>query len=153
METEKNVPSIMEKAGVVEIDLAALESKMKTMDCQIDIAVNHIFSAGVYIRQIDIPAGTIIMGHRHRDETCNMLIKGKLAVYVDENSKPEIIEGPYIFTSPPFAKKLALCLEDAVFANLIPTTLKDVDEIEKQKIIPENEYLALKGGSQCLSLP
>ena len=132
------------------LDLAKVEAAMLQQDGKIDIPVEHIFSAGVYIRQIAIPARTLIMGRRHRFETCNMLLKGVLAVYAEEGKPPIVITGPAIFTSKPFAKKFAYCLEDAVFANVIPTNKTDPDEIEKQWIIPEQEYLALKEEEKCL---
>lgn len=143
----------MDTAIEKKLDLAAIEAKMLHMEGQIDIPVNHIFSGGVYIRQIDIPKGALIMGKRHRRETCNMLVKGSLAVYVEEGKPPVVITGPMIFTSPPYAKKFAYCLEDVVFINIIPTTKTDPDEIESEIIIPEQEYLSLeqKEEAKCLS--
>lgn len=135
------------------IDLAAIQERMLQLDGQIEIPVNHIFSGGVYVRQIEIPAGALVMGKRHRRETCNMLLKGKLAVYVEEGKPPVTITGPMIFTSPPFTKKFAYCLEDAVFVNIIPTDKTDPEEIEAEVIIPEQEYLALieMEEKKCLS--
>ncbi len=133
------------------VDLARIESTMLTMEQQIDIPVEHIFSAGVYIRQIVIPAGTLIMGKRHRYECCNILLKGTLLVYVDEDKPPVPMSGPVIFTTPPGTKKFAYCKEEAVFLNIIPTKETDPDEIERQFIIPEQEYLALKEEPKCLS--
>lgn len=125
------------------IDLAAIEARMKKLEVQIDLPVEHIFSAGVYMRSIKIPAGVLIMGKRHRGATCNILMSGKLALYVGEDQPPKIIEGPMIFTSPPMTKKFAYCIEEAVFANVIPTDETDPDKIEERVIIPEPEYLAL----------
>jgi hypothetical protein len=135
------------------IDLVGVEARMKQLDHQVDIPVEHIFSAGVYIRQVTIPAGTLVMGKRHRNATCNILLKGKLAVYFDETKSPVVIEGPAIFTSEPGAKKFAYCIEPAVFANVIPTDETDPDEIERRVIIPEHEYQALKAEEEkkCLS--
>ena len=133
-------------------DLAAIEQRMLQCEGQVEIPVNHHFGGGVYIRQIDIKAGTLIMGKRHRHETCNILLKGTLLVYVAEDKPPVSMSGPAIFTTPPGTKKFAYCQEDAVFLNVIPTTETDPDEVERQWIIPEEEYLALKEGA-CLSLP
>jgi hypothetical protein len=138
---------------VKPIDLAALEAHMLTMPNQVEIPTEHIFSGGVYIRQVTIPAGTIIMGMRHRYSTCNILLKGVLRVYVDPGEPPITITGPRIFTSPPNAKKFAYCQEEAVFINVIPTTETDPDEIERQFIIPEQEYLELQEAEKCHSLP
>jgi hypothetical protein len=133
-----------------KLDLAAIEARMFECENQIDIPVEHIFSGGVYIRQVTIPKGTLVMGKRHRFSTCNMLLKGTLAVYVEEGKPPMTITAPTVFTSEPFAKKFAYCIEDAVFVNVIPTDLTDPDEIEEKRIIPEQEYIALKGDESCL---
>jgi hypothetical protein len=136
------------------LDLPSIEKRMLEMDGQIEIPVNHIFSAGVYIRQIEIPAGAIVMGKRHRVAMCNILLKGKLEVYVEEGKPPMIIEAPYIFTSQPFSKKFAHCLEEAIFLNIIPTNETDPVEIENKVIIPEQEYKALQGeDAPCHLLP
>lgn len=148
----------MEEIAVIEeqpksLDLAVIEAKMLTLENQVEIPLTHIFSAGVYIRQIEIPAGTLVMGKRHRHATCNILLKGILAVYVEEDKPPMVIEGPAIFTSPPYAKKFAFCQKDAIFINIIPTDKTDPEEIEAEWIIPEHEYLELKEAEKCLSLP
>jgi hypothetical protein len=133
-----------------DLNLMEIEQRMLQKD-QVDIPVTHTFSGGVYIRQVDIPAGVLVMGKRHRFETCNILLKGVLLVYIDENKPPIKITGPAMFTSAPGAKKFAYCQEDAVFINVIPTKLTDPDEIERQFIIPEQEYLEQKGDLKCLS--
>lgn len=136
---------------VAKLNLAALEAHMRTMPDQVEIPVRHEFSAGIYLRTVTIPAGTLVMGKRHRCATCNILMKGKLALYVEENQPPKIIEAPCIFTSPPWAKKFAFCIEEAVFANAFPTDETDPDRIEAKVIIPETEYLEMKEAQQCLS--
>jgi hypothetical protein len=136
------------------IDLMDIESRMLAQT-QVEIPTDHIFSGGVYIRQITVPAGTLIMGKRHRHETCNMLLKGTLLVYVDENLPPIPMTAPMIFTTPPGTKKFAYCQDEVVFINVLPTKETDIDEIERQFIIPETEYRDMieieKGAMKCLS--
>jgi hypothetical protein len=132
------------------LDLATIEACMLEQEGQIEIPVDHIFSGGVYIRQIMVPAGTLIMGKRHRKETCNILLKGVLQIYVDENKPPITIRGPHLFTSPPGTKKFAYCVEDAVYINIHPTTETNLEVIEREFIIPEQEYLAQKEESKWL---
>jgi len=141
----------LEKSRPQRINLAEIEARMCAMeDRKIEIPVEHIFSAGVYVRQITIPAGSLVMGKRHRHATCNILLKGVLTVYTDEDMPPVTVSGPLIFTTEPCAKKFAYCHEEAVFLNVIPTDSTDPDEIEKAWIIPEDEYLMLKEGAKCL---
>lgn len=133
------------------IDLAAIQARMMRMPNQVDIPVEHVFSGGIYLRSITIPAGTLVMGKRHRGETCNILLKGKLAVYVNETDPPRIITAPAVFSSPPLTKKFAYCIEEAIFINAHPTNETDPDKIEAKVIIPEREYLEMKEAQQCLS--
>jgi hypothetical protein len=130
--------------------LKKVEYKMLEQE-QIDIPVEHTFSGGVYIRQISIPKGSIIMGKRHRYETCNILVSGELSVYMGEDIPINRIKGPFLFTSKPNTKKLAYCHEDAIFMNIHPTEETDLEKIENEFIIPEKEYeLLIKGGIPCL---
>jgi hypothetical protein len=124
-----------------QLNLIEIENHMKSMDAQVDIPVEHIFSGGVYIRQIVIPPGTIIMGKRHRHETCNILMQGTLSVYVGEDQPLNKITGPFLFTSPPMTKKLAYSHDECVFINIHPTNETNLDKIEDEFIIPEDEYL------------
>ena len=125
---------------------------MTNLNNQIEIPVNHIFSGGVYIRQIKIPAGALVMGKRHRYETCNILLKGKLVMLSEEDKTPLEVSGPIVFSTLAGAKKFAYCLEDAVFLNILPTMETDPDKIEEIFIIPENEYLdGMKEETKCLS--
>jgi len=137
-----------------QLDLAKIEKVMLEQEEQVDIPLEHTFSAGIYIRQIFIPKGTIIMGKRHRKSACNVLLCGELSLYMGEGQPTSKIKGPMLFTSAPFTKKLAYCHEDAIFMNILPTEETDLDKIEEEFIISEADYLAeIEGGEACLSLP
>ena len=113
---------------------------------QLPEKVDHIFSGGVYIRQLTIPEDSIIIGKRHRHETCNMLLKGEMSIYMGEGVPTQRIKGPLLFTSPPMTKKMAYCHEECIFANIHPTEETDLEKIENEFIIPEEEYLQLPEG-------
>ena len=134
------------------LNLEDLEAHMKQMPGQVEIPVEHHFSPGLYLRSVTIPAGTLVMGKRHRGPACNILMQGKLAIYTSEFEPPTIMEAPRIFTTSPHSKKFVYCIEEAVFVNVFPTEETDPDRIEEQVIIPEREYLELKKEAQkCLS--
>ena len=42
--------------------------------------LNHYFSDGIYVREITIPAGMVIVGKIHKHRHPNFLIKGKVMV-------------------------------------------------------------------------
>ena len=123
-----------------QLSLKELEDKLLTLS-QVDIPTEHVFSGGIYIRQVLMPKGTIVIGKRHKHETCNMLVRGTLALYMGKDKPVSIISGPFLFTSPPGTKKMAYCCEDSVFINMHPTDKIDLEEIEAEFIIPEQEYI------------
>jgi len=98
---------------------------------QVDCPVVHHFGAGIYIREGFIPAGTYIMGHAHKKQTMNVLLKGKMAVFV--NGQAKVIEGPYIFISEP-GRKFGYSIEDCIFQNIHATDKTDLSEIEDEFI-------------------
>ena len=139
-----NLPVI--KKGVTLYDVEKVLSEIE----QIDLPVAHHFADGIYVRELVIPKGTIIIGKRHRKETCNILLKGSISIFLDddgkivgENGRPIVkrFYAPAIFNSPPFSKKMGYTHEDTIFLNIHPTQDKDLDKIEQEFIIPETEYL------------
>jgi hypothetical protein len=137
-----------------QLDLKTLENELAKLE-QVDIPTTHTFSGGVYIREIAVPKGTIIIGKRHRHESCNILMKGSMILYMGEDIPTQKITGPLLFTSPPNTKKMAYCEDDVIFLNLHPTMETDLEKIEQEFIIPEEEYLLQEkqledGGIKCL---
>ena len=118
-------------------DIIKLENAIKEYE-QVDIQVLHNFTNDMYIRQAIIPKGMLIVGKRHRHETLNILLKGKMVIY--DGNKTIEVEAPFIVVSKPYTKKAGLALEDSIWCNIHSTTSKDLEEIEKEFIIPEEEY-------------
>ena len=107
---------------------------------QVEAPATHNFAEGVYVRELFIPADSWIMGKRHRYETCNILLKGKLSLYMGSGVPAKTIEAPLIFNSKPGTKKFAYAHEDTIFLNIHPTSETDVDKIEQEFIISEEEF-------------
>ena len=119
--------------------LVDLEKEMLKIP-QVDAPVTHNFADGIYVRELFIPGDSWIMGKRHRYETCNILLKGKLSLYMGPGKPAKTIEAPLIFNSKPGTKKFAYAHEDTIFLNIHPTTETDIDKIEEEFIISEEEY-------------
>jgi hypothetical protein len=128
-------------------DLYELEKRLGKLE-QMDLTdkYDHIHMGGVYIRQLNIPKGSLIIGKRHRRASCNMLLQGSLLIY-SETGPPQVIEAPLVFESAPNVKKMGFAITDVVFANVHPTDKTDLDEIEREFIIPEEEFLRIEGGA------
>lgn len=127
-----------------------LEAEMRKCP-QTELVVNHTFSGGVYIREMQIPKGIFIIGKRHRHETCNILLKGTLSVYLGPGRPVNKITGPLIMTSEAATRKIAYCHDDAVFLNIHPATETDIEKLESQFVMDEDEYLTMKGEISCLT--
>jgi len=106
-----------------------------------EFEVDHKFAEGMYIRQLIIPVGGLVVGKRHRHKTLNILLKGKMIIH-DGNTSIEI-EAPFMVESLPYTKKAGYALEDSIWCNIHVTNETDLDKIEKEFIIPEEEYQQL----------
>ena len=54
---------------------------------QVDMPVTHAFCAGLYARTMHIPAGTILTGAVHKEESFFLVRKGELIVSTDSGPK------------------------------------------------------------------
>ena len=133
----------MNEIAKKEPSLTDLEKEMLKLP-QVEMPVTHNFAEGVYVRELLIPKDSWIMGKRHRYETCNILLKGKLSLYMGSGVPAKTIEAPMIFNSKPGTKKFAYAHEDTIFLNIHPTSEKDPDKIEQEFIISEEEFEKLK---------
>jgi hypothetical protein len=124
---------------LVKKTLTDLETEMLKYP-QAATELTHNFAEGVYVRELFIPKDTWIMGKRHRYETCNILLKGKLSLYMGKGVPAKVIEAPLIFNSKPGTKKFAYANEDTIFLNVHPTSETDVEKIEQEFIISEDEF-------------
>jgi hypothetical protein len=132
-------------------ELTDLEKEMLKLP-QVECNLTHSFAEGVYVRELFIPKDSWIMGKRHRYETCNILLKGKLSLYMGKGVPAKVIEAPLIFNSIPGTKKFAYAHEDTIFLNIHPTSETDLDKIEQEFIVSEKEFKELEAqrGEICL---
>jgi len=124
--------------------LDGIESMMLTAD-QVDCPVQHHFGPGIYIREVFMPAGTYVMGHAHKCEHMNVMLKGKMAVIV--NGEAKVIEGPCIFIGQP-GRKFAYIIEDTIFQNIYATTETDIEKLEDMFVEKSEDWKDLMGIQQ-----
>lgn len=116
----------------------AIEAEIKKLP-QLEIPVRHIFSDGIYAREISVPALSLITGVIHKYPQLNILSKGHIRVSVDEDIRE--IEAPFMIASPAGVKRIAFTITDVVWVTVIHTFLTCVDEIEKKFFAhSEQEY-------------
>ena len=132
-------------------DLVKLEQSIVALGDSIEFDVEHMFVEGMYIRQLFVPAGCVIVGKRHRHKTLNILLKGKMVI--NDGVSSFEVTAPFIAESAEFTKKAGYAIEDSIWCNIHVTSETDLDVIEEEFIIPEEEYqklLTQEGAKICL---
>lgn len=97
--------------------------------------IKHIFSDGVYIREMKAEAGTFLIGKIHKQDHVWMLMSGSLITITEDGLKE--IKGPVYGTAEKGSKRVAYVSEDCIFVNVIPNidNTKDIDLIESRATV------------------
>lgn len=94
------------------------------------VNVRHIFGHHVYMRELAVAAGILLVGRKHRDRHGCLLIRGRLAFYNADGTRTEA-QAPLEFEAGP-GRKVAQVLEDMTFVNVFSTDETDVETLEAQ---------------------
>jgi len=70
----------------------------------------------------------VVVGHRHKTETVNILLKGKIALI--ENGELIYKEAPFTYVSPAKHRKAAYIIEDVIWQNIHPSDETDLKKLE-----------------------
>jgi len=125
-----------------KLDIKAATAAFKQME-QVSCPVTHHFADGQYVRETFMPAGTLVIGKKHRTEVINILLKGKIIVYMGEDEPIRELTAPCIFPTDAGVQKIGYIKEDVIWANCHPTEHKDLEKIEQDVIIGDDEDLLL----------
>lgn len=105
-----------------------LEEAMLHMP-QVECPVIHHFGPGVYVREVTLPADTFAIGHEHRFEHLNIMLKGAVAI-VGDDGQLKVLRAPLIYTGKP-GRKVGYIMEDTVWWNVYATEERDIDKLEE----------------------
>lgn len=103
--------------------------------------LKHSFGHGIYMREIFIPAGTILTGKIHRHSHPNVLLEGEVIV-VTEHGGREHLKAPLAMISQAGTKRAVYALTDTrwiTFHNVGEE--RDLDKIEDIVIAKSYEQL------------
>lgn len=108
---------------------------------QVECPLVHHFGPGIYLREVTIPEGTLVVGHSHRFSHLCILMSGTLRVLTGDGEVKEWV-APAIFTSPTGRKVLLAVKGPAVFQNLFATEETDVERLEEMLVEKSEAFLA-----------
>lgn len=117
---------------------------------QVDTTLTHLFAPGMYVRNLAIPAGTVVVGKMHRHSHPVMLTKGETTILTDNGM--ERITAPHVWISQPGAKRVLFTHSDCEFVTVHLNTddVQDLDVLEADIIVPE-PLVALPAEQQAIS--
>lgn len=107
---------------------------------QIDLPVKHHFSVGSYVREIFMPAGSVVIGKEHATRHLNIVISGRCTVWtVDGKHVYDAKDGPITFESMAGVKKVLYMHTDVIWMTVHPTDETDQARLENIFIRPEEQ--------------
>jgi len=111
--------------------ILALQEAMRSLP-QIKEELFHHFCHGVYARQMNIPAGTVIVGKKHKRNCINFIMAGEVEVVSAEGKTR--IKAPEIFVSPAGTKRAMVALSDLTWVTVHASQETDLDKLEDELI-------------------
>ena len=129
-----------------------LESSLRVgIDCEALVEVpqqlRHVFTPGLYARELSLPRGTIVVTKIHNTEHPFVVSKGVVRVFI-EGVGWETITAPYLGVTKPLTRRVALIVEDCVWTTFHPTDKTTPEAVESDVIIPRHKEAALSCHSQ-----
>jgi hypothetical protein len=126
-----------------ELEVAMLEN------CEpVHCLTTHRFTDGMYIREIFMPAGSLITSKVHKTEHPYIVSYGKVAVSIDGDEWDEIT-APYTGITKPGTRRILYILEDCIWTTFhrvddMKSEYNDLNDDEKENIVKEIEEKILE---------
>ena len=98
--------------------------------------ISHHFGAGVYAKETRIPAGSILVQHKHKHDHLSVLASGSVELVVD--GVKSVIHAPACLTIEANKHHGVKSLTDVVWYCIHATECTDTDEIDEVLIVTGN---------------
>lgn len=105
---------------------------------QLRIPLIERFAPGVYMREVEMPIDSFIIGHRHRTKHFNVVIRGKASVLMD--GKVHHFQAGDTFVSDEGVRKILYIHETCVWQTVHPTEETDPAKLEEMLIIKSDAF-------------
>ncbi len=136
----------MLKYELVNKKVEELEEMMMTQSTEeLECPLVHNFSEGVYVREVTMPTGSIILGHEHTTTHFNMISKGSCILYDFDTEELTEIQAPCTFESKAGVRKLLYIVEECVWSTIHVTEETDVPTLESILVKESSVFKQIKG--------
>lgn len=101
----------------------------------VECPLRHIFTDGLYTREITMPAGSLVTSKIHKTEHPFVVPRGTVSVWTD-NEGEVLIKAPFVGITKPGTRRVLFVHEETVWLTFHadPSNCKDVDQIEERII-------------------
>jgi len=124
-------------------DALELEEFLRSMDGSVtELPITEHLVAGLYSREVRIPADTVLVGEIHRTAHINILAKGSITVFTEDGEK--YLEAPATVPAPALTKRVGLTHSDVVWISVHQTDLTNIEDVKASLVIDADELLALE---------
>lgn len=120
----------MEDLAIQDLSLDDLYRRMKQYP-EADMPLKHFFTPHLYIRQIFMPAGTLVLSRIHKYEHPFVISLGKVTVWMSDGSK-KFFEAPHTGITKPATQRVLFMHTPVIWTTFHVTDLTDPDEIVKE---------------------
>lgn len=104
---------------------------------QVEIPIFHHFAPNIYMRQMEVVAGTLMVTKMHKTEHFLIVLKGS-ATILDSNGLM-YVQAPQIIKTQIGTKRVIYFHEDSTWLTTHPTNETDLNLIEDQLIVPDDQ--------------
>ncbi len=116
------------------MSVQALQDAMLKLP-QFEPPTSHTFHAGMYLRAVEQPAGSTVVGALHKVPHFFYLAVGCLAVV--DGEVEEIIHAPRLLCTEPGAKRALFAVSDCLYFTIHRTDTTDVESAEDEMVEPD----------------
>ena len=103
--------------------------------------LKHTFADGIYVRQMSMNPGSVVVGAIHKHVHVWFLLTGHISVVTEENTEDYI--APCYVVATPGTKRVIYAHEKSIFVNVHknPTNTQDIQQLEKNIVAKDfKEY-------------
>jgi hypothetical protein len=128
--------------------IQALQRAMESASC-LPPEPAHYFAPGMYMRELTIPKGMLVVGKIHKHAHFLILLKGRAQIVSEFGN--DLVESGFISISPKGVKRVVLALDECTFLTVHSnsTNCEDLAEIEFANIQAESSCLS-NNAQECL---
>lgn len=118
------------ESGAVDV----LEARLRELP-QAEMPVRHAFTPGFYVRQIFIPAGTLLTSKIHRTRHPFVITRGDISVWTKQ-AGVQRFSAPHTGITEPGTRRVLFAHAATVWTTFHATELTDLEAIEAELILP-----------------